>query len=81
MPVITDKGLVGQVINVNYAFSRVLLLTDPNCSIPVVDERSNVRAISSGSGSHDDIIINNVPRSADIKKGDLLLTSGIVPKL
>ena len=30
MPVITDKGLVGQVINVNYAFSRVLLLTDPN---------------------------------------------------
>ena len=77
MPVITDKGLVGQVINVNYAFSRVLLLTDPNCSIPVVDERSNVRAISSGSGSHDDIIINNVPRSADIKKGDLLLTSGI----
>jgi rod shape-determining protein MreC len=77
MPVITDLGLVGQVINVNYTYSRVLLLTDPNCSIPVVDQRSSVRAISSGSGSHGEIVINNVPRSADVKKGDLLFTSGI----
>lgn len=77
MPVITDLGLVGQVINVNYTYSRVLLLTDPNCSIPVVDQRSSVRAISSGSGSHGEIVINNVPRSADVKKSDLLFTSGI----
>lgn len=77
MPVITDMGLVGQVINVNYSYSRVLLLTDPNCSIPVVDQRSSVRAICTGSGSHGEIVINNVPRSADVKKGDLLFTSGI----
>ena len=77
MPVITDVGLVGQVMNVNYNYSRVLLLTDPSCSIPVIDARSNVRAIATGTGSQAEIEINNVARSADIKKGDLLLTSGI----
>ena len=77
MPVITDVGLVGQVMNVNYNYSRVLLLTDPSCSIPVIDARSNVRAIATGNGSQAEIEINNVARSADIKKGDLLLTSGI----
>lgn len=77
MPVITDVGLVGQVMNVNYSFSRVLLLTDSNCAIPVINERTSVRAITKGNGSYDEIIVNNVPRSADIKIGDLLLTSGI----
>lgn len=77
MPVITDQGLVGQVMNVNHSYSRVLLLTDPNCSIPVIDGRSYVRAISTGTSAHGEISINNVPRSADIKQGDLLLTSGI----
>lgn len=77
MPVITDKGLVGQVMDANYSYSRVLLLTDPNCQIPVIDSRSSVRAICVGSGSHAEIIINNVPRTADIKEGDMLLTSGI----
>lgn len=77
MPVITDRGLVGQVMEANYSFSRVLLLTDPNCQIPVIDSRSSVRAICIGSGSHAEIIINNVPRTADIKEGDMLLTSGI----
>ena len=77
MPVITDMGLVGQVIDANYSYSRVLLLTDPSCQIPVIDSRSSVRAICTGSGSHADIMVNNVPRSADIKVGDLLSTSGI----
>lgn len=77
MPVITDVGLVGQVMNVNYSYSRVLVLTDPNCSVPVIDARSNVRAISTGTGALAEIEITNVPRSADIKTGDLLLTSGI----
>ena len=77
MPVITDVGLVGQVMNVNYSFSRVLLLTDSNCAIPVINERTSVRAITKGNGSYDEINVNNVPRSADIKIGDLLLTSGI----
>ena len=77
MPVISDSGLVGQVISVSYSFSRVLLLSDPNCSVPVVNYRNQIRAIAAGTGAHDELLINNVPRSADIKEGDLLLTSGL----
>ena len=77
MPVISDSGLVGQVISVNYAFSRVLLITDPNCSVPVIDNRSSLRAIATGTGSQDEILINNVPRSTDVRVGDKFYTSGL----
>ncbi len=77
MPVISDQGLVGQVISVNYAFSRVLLLTDPSSSIPVMDTRNQVRAIATGTGAHDELDITNVPRTVDIREGDLLVTSGL----
>ncbi len=77
MPVITDEGLVGQVIEVNYSFSRVLLLTDPASSVPVVNVRNQIRALAEGNSLHDELDIANVARSADIKEGDLLVTSGL----
>ncbi len=77
MPVVTDLGLVGQVISVNYNFSRVLLITDQNCSVPVMNSRTQVRAIATGSGLDNELLINNVPRSTDIQVGDKLITSGL----
>ncbi len=77
MPVITDEGLVGQVIEVNHSFSRVLLLTDPSSSIPVTDTRNQIRVIATGTGVHDELELNSVPRSTDIQEGDLLVTSGL----
>lgn len=77
MPVITDEGLVGQVVSVSYASSRVLLFSDPSSAIPVINTRNQVRAILSGTGLHDELVIENVPRSTDIKEGDLLITSGL----
>ena len=77
MPVITDEGLVGQVVSVAYATSRVLLFSDPSSAIPVTNTRNQVRAILSGTGIHDELVIENIPRSTDIKEGDLLVTSGL----
>ncbi|MBU3827423.1 MAG: rod shape-determining protein MreC [Candidatus Anaerobiospirillum merdipullorum] len=77
MPVITSEGLVGQVIEVNYSFSRVLLLTDPSSSVPVVNVRNQLRALAEGNGSHDELDIANIARSADVQEGDLLVTSGL----
>ena len=77
MPVISGNGLVGQVYSLNYGFSRVLLVSDPNCSVPVLSSRNNIGAITTGTGVHDELSVNNVPRSADIKVGDLLVTSGL----
>lgn len=77
MPVITDEGLVGQVVSVAYYTSRVLLFSDPSSSIPVINTRNQVLAIASGTGAHDELVIDYLPRSIDIKIGDLFVTSGL----
>ena len=76
-PVIDEKGVVGQIISVGEHTSRVLLITDIAHSIPVQVLRNDVRMIASGTGHNDELILDNVPRSVDIEKGDLLVTSGL----
>lgn len=76
-PVIDEKGVVGQIISVGENTSRVLLLTDVMHSLPVQVLRNDVRVIASGTGRSDELTLENVPRSVDIVKGDLLVTSGL----
>ncbi|UXN34275.1 rod shape-determining protein MreC [Avibacterium paragallinarum] len=75
--VIDEKGVVGQIISVGANTSRVLLLTDITHSIPVQVLRNDVRTIASGTGQNDELTLDNVSRSADIVKGDILVTSGL----
>lgn len=75
--VIDEKGVIGQIISVGANSSRVLLLTDVTHSIPVQVLRNDVRVIASGTGHTDELTLDNVPRSVDIEKGDLLVTSGL----
>ncbi|QPB41885.1 rod shape-determining protein MreC [Rodentibacter haemolyticus] len=75
--VIDEKGVIGQIIWVGANTSRVLLLTDVTHSIPVQVLRNDVRVIASGTGHTDELTLDNVPRSVDIEKGDLLVTSGL----
>ncbi|OOF58404.1 rod shape-determining protein MreC [Rodentibacter genomosp. 2] len=76
-PVIDEKGVIGQIISVGANTSRVLLMTDVTHSIPVQVLRNDVRVIASGTGHTDELTLDNVPRSVDIEKGDLLVTSGL----
>ncbi|TCP94991.1 rod shape-determining protein MreC [Cricetibacter osteomyelitidis] len=76
-PVIDEKGVIGQIISVGEQTSRVLLLTDVTHSLPVQVLRNDVRLIASGTGRTDELRLENVPRSTDIEKGDLLVTSGL----
>ncbi|OOF43188.1 rod shape-determining protein MreC [Rodentibacter rarus] len=76
-PVIDEKGVIGQIISVGSETSRVLLLTDVTHSIPVQVLRNDVRVIASGTGHTDELTLENVPRSVDIEKDDLLVTSGL----
>ncbi len=76
-PVIDEKGVIGQIVAVGKTTSRVLLLTDVTHSIPVQVLRNDVRVIASGTGHSDELTLDNVPRSVDIEKGDLLVTSGL----
>lgn len=76
-PVLDDKGVVGQIMQVGSTNSRVLLLADVTHAIPVRIARNNIRLVASGSGSLDELMLEHVPHSADIEVGDLLLSSGL----
>ncbi len=76
-PVVNDQGVVGQVVSVGKTTSRVLLITDLSHAVPVRVTRNDIRAIASGSGSLDELTLKNIPRSADLQQGDLLVTSGL----
>lgn len=76
-PVIDEKGVVGQIISVGKQNSRVLLVSDISHALPVQVLRNGIRMIATGSGHSDELVLENVPRSADIQEGDLLVTSGL----
>ncbi|TWX70670.1 rod shape-determining protein MreC [Colwellia demingiae] len=76
-PVLDEKGIVGQILHVGVSSSRVILISDISHAIPVRVQRNGLRLIASGSGQIDRLIHNFVPHSADVKQGDLLVTSGL----
>ncbi|MEQ2024508.1 rod shape-determining protein MreC [Xenorhabdus szentirmaii] len=76
-PVISDRGVVGQVISVSQLSSRILLICDPTHAIPVQVLRNDVRVIAGGSGCTDDLLLEPLPSDTDIRVGDVLVTSGL----
>ncbi|WP_437422684.1 rod shape-determining protein MreC [Stutzerimonas chloritidismutans] len=76
-PVLDASGLMGQVVEVMPYAARVLLITDVTHSIPVQVNRNGLRAIAIGTGSPDYLELRHVAETADIKEGDLLVSSGL----
>jgi rod shape-determining protein MreC len=76
-PVLDDRGIVGQIMQVSSTNSRVLVIADVTHAIPVRIARNNVRLIVTGSGSLNELLIPHVAHSSDIKIGDTLLSSGL----
>lgn len=75
--VLDAKGIVGQVIQVGPLTSRVMLITDMRSAVPVQDARNGVRGIVAGQGGLTNLSLIDVPPTADIKNGDLLVSSGL----
>ena len=76
-PVLDSRGLVGQVVEVSPFSSRVLLISDERHSVPVQVLRSNLRFIAQGTGIGQQLELQHVNSTADIKVGDQLLSSGL----
>lgn len=76
-PVLDARGLMGQVVELMPYTSRVLLLTDSTHSIPVQINRNGLRAIASGTGNPERLELRHVADTADVKEGDLLVSSGM----
>ena len=73
--VLGRNGLVGRVISVGDNSSRILLLSDFNSHIPVLAVSSDAQAILSGRND-DRPQIRFLSKQANLKDGDLLVTSG-----
>lgn len=70
-------GVFGQVIESGPLRATVMLISDPAHAVPVQVRRSGVRTIAYGTGAPDRLRVPNIPQSADIVVGDLLITSGL----
>lgn len=75
--VLDARGVVGQVVEILPNTASVMLITDPGHAVPVVVERTGMRAIARGTGQLDTLELPNIPISADLHAGDKLMTSGL----
>jgi len=76
-PVLDANAVMGQVTNVTPYTSTVLMITDARHSLPVQILRTGQRAIAVGTGDINRLQIPHLPNNADIKAGDILVTSGL----
>lgn len=75
--VIDGRGVMGQVEDVQRHFARVRLISDPSHALPVQINRSGLRTVAYGTGETGRLNLPNVPREADVREGDLVVTSGL----
>lgn len=76
-PVISDKGVVGQVVAVGKITSRVMLICDSSHALPIQVLRNDIRVIAAGNGCTEDLQLEHLPGNTDIRVGDVLVTSGL----
>lgn len=79
MAVIAPDGIVGRIHRVYGRYADVLLAVDPQSSIDVVVPRTGARGIVKGLGGDNayGARIDYLLRTEDVKKGDLVVTSGL----
>ncbi len=76
-PIIDAHGVMGQTLYVNAYSSTVMLITDASHALPVQVDRTGLRSVLFGTGKTDSLDLRHIPHNADIKTGDLLITSGL----
>ncbi|MBI2829334.1 MAG: rod shape-determining protein MreC [Acidobacteria bacterium] len=75
MAVIAPAGVVGRIITPSARAAKVQLLIDRNAAVGALVERSRAQGVVEGTGG--DLRLNYVSETADVKVGDVVVTSGI----
>ena len=70
-------GIIGQVIRVEPVSSEAALITDPSQAIQVQVNRTGLRTLVIGSADVDTLSLPYLPNNADVRPGDLLVSSGL----
>ena len=79
MAVVSPGGImVGQISAVKPDRSTVLLITDMQSIIPVATQRTQTPGVLEGQWQKGgNLLMSHIPRDYDVKKDDVLLTSGL----
>lgn len=75
--IVDQDGVVGQVIEAGPVTSEGLLISDPGHALPVEVNRNGLRTIAYGTGEFGRLDLPGLANNADIRQGDLLVTSGL----
>lgn len=70
-------GVMGQVIRVHPITATAMLITDPSHGIPVEVNRTGLQTIARGGGDGRVLTLPFLPGNADLKVGDLLVSSAL----
>lgn len=76
-PVLDAQGVMGQIVHVSPFTSTAMLLSDPTHALPVLINRTGVRAVAIGVGEERRLMLQYVPLNADVRRGDLIVSSGV----
>lgn len=79
MAVVTELGLVGHLSEVGLNSSKVQLILDPRSSVGTLVQRPESRVAGIVEGDMNNPIaprMVNIPKDADVKVGDVIVTSG-----
>jgi rod shape-determining protein MreC len=82
MPVVTSRGLVGQVVETDRWVTKVMVINDTNSSVDIYVEGRNTRGILEGTGQTL-LRLKYIRKNDELEIGDKLITSGkdgIYPK-
>ena len=75
--IVDASGVVGQVIAAGLTTSQAILISDADHTLPVVVNRNGLRTVAFGTGEYDRLDLPFLDNNADIRPGDLLITSGL----
>ncbi len=76
-PVLDANAVMGQVTRVDSFSATVLLITDAGHGLPVQINRNGLRTIARGTGFINRLELSHLPKNADVRVGDLVVTSGL----
>jgi rod shape-determining protein MreC len=76
MPVVTERGLVGRIVEVNSRASKVLLITDSSSSVNAIIQSSRATGLVEGQADGG-LVMKYIPQPVTVNVGDIILTSGL----
>ncbi len=75
--IIDADGIIGQVMQTGPMTADAILISDPGHALLVEVNRNGLRTVAYGTGEFGRLNLPGLPNNADIRAGDLLVTSGL----